>query len=183
MTVREMLGAVEALVATWQAKLGSDVQIVLGGSLVSDTFVIEGAKVVDVDVRFLVVDSEASGLVERIEAVTGLKYRKTIQVGDWPSGTSVGHMIEGFLQVHGIDLPCEVEGCLRNRKYVGWHQFYQQVFSAEELADFRAQKLSLRGDKKAYKALKSAMREECVRRAVEKGIVSPDRSPFDGREA
>jgi hypothetical protein len=177
MGTAQILGAVEALITTWQAELGSDVTVILGGSLVSDTFVAEGAKVIDVDVRFLVDDPELPGLVKKIEAVTGLAYRKTIQVGDWPEGSSTGHMIEGFLDIPGLDLKAEVEGCLRSRKYVGWHRYYQAVFSAAELAEFRADKLRLRGDKQAYKARKNAMRSECERRAVALGLVPSDRSP------
>ena len=179
MKTTEILARVQALAAEWQAALGADVKVVLGGSLVSDTFVNDGAKVVDVDIRFLVDDPEAPGLITRVEAATGLRYRKTIAVADWPVGQSTGHMIEGILEVPGIDLPCEVEGCLRSRKYVGWHQYYQLVFSADELAAFRADKLQLRSDKAAYKARKFAMIEACKARALSNGLVPADRAPFE----
>jgi hypothetical protein len=179
MKTADLLRAIEVLIATWQAELGSDVAVTLGGSLVSDTFVVEGAKVIDVDVRFLVENPDAPGLIERIERVTGLRYRKTIQVADWPAGTSTGHMIEGFLDVPGLPLPAEVEGCLRNRRYVGWHRYYQAVFSPAELAAFRADKLLLRGDKTAYKGRKSAMIEECKTRAIAKDLISPERAPCE----
>ena len=179
MKTSEILARVNEQIATWQAALGSDLELALGGSLVSDTFVLDGAEVIDVDVRFLVDNPEADGLVERVEAVTGLSLRKTITVNDWPVGQSTAHMIEGFLDIEGLPLKAEVEGCLRNRKYVGWHRYYQQVFSQDELAAFRVDKLRLRDDKRAYKARKSAMRDECQRRALAKGLVSPDRAPFE----
>ena len=179
MTTAEILRAVETLIATWQAELGDEVNVILGGSLVSDTFVAEGAKVIDVDIRFLVVDPNTQGLVKKIETATGLTYRKTIQVGDWPQGSSIGHLIEGFLDLAGLDLTAEVEGCLRNRRYVGWHRYYKAVFSTMELAEFRADKLRLRGDKSAYKVRKDIMRSECERRATALGIVPNDRSPYE----
>lgn len=178
LTTEVILARVEALTASWQEKLGDRVKIVLGGSLVSNTFVADGAKVIDADVRFLVRDPADPSLIAQIEQVTGLRYRKTIEVGDWPSGKSQGHMIEEILNIDGLPLPVEMEGCLRNQNYVGWHNYYTQVFTAGELSDFCKQKLELRGDKQAYKALKSAMREECVKRAVAQGLVSPERAPF-----
>jgi hypothetical protein len=174
-TTEVILARVEALANSWQQKLGKQAKVVLGGSLVSDTFVPEGAKVIDADIRFLVKDPSDPSLIPLIEGVTGLTYRKTIEVGDWPSGKSTAHMIEGALTVEGVPLPIEVEGCLRNESYVGWHSYYQQVFTAEELAHFRQQKRECRDEKERYKALKFAMREECVRRAVTQGLVSSEK--------
>jgi hypothetical protein len=181
LTSEVILARVEALVASWQEKLGDRVEIVLGGSLVSNTFVAEDAKVIDADVRFLVKDPSDPTLITQIEQVTGLKYRKTIEVGDWPSGKSQGHMIEGILNIEGLPLPVEIEGCLRNQRYVGWHNYYSRVFTPEELSDFREAKHTLRGDKQAYKSLKSAMREECVKRATTDGLVSLEQAPY-GKE-
>ena len=90
----QMLSVIETLVAEWQKALGESVQVVLGGSLVSGLFILdEATKCIDVDVRFLTDTPGSEELREQIEAVTGLKYRKTITVNDWPTGTSVGVMI------------------------------------------------------------------------------------------
>lgn len=174
-----ILAAIETLIAQWGDELGSDFQLVLGGSLVSDTFVSEGATEVDVDLRFLVNDPAEPGLVEKVETVTGLHLKKTIEAADWPGGKSAAFMIEGKMELPEIPLPLDIEGCLRNRRYVGWHRYYRAVFSAEELAEFRADKIRLRDEKLEYKARKSQMRDECQRRAIEMGLVSPDRAPFE----
>jgi hypothetical protein len=175
-----ILSAIKTLIALWSEQLGPKFQLILGGSLVSDTFVSDGAKTIDVDLRFLVDNPDEPGLIDQVEAVTGLRYKKTNDaVADWPSGKSAAHMIEGFLEVEGIPLPLEIEGCLRNKRYVGWHRYYKEVFSEEELAEFRADKIRLRSDKSAYKKRKSQMRDECQRRAIEMGLVSPDRAPFE----
>ena len=103
--------------------------------------------------------------------MTGLKYRKTISVADWPEGTSNGIQIEGEVTIDGVELPLDVEGCLRNDKYVGWARYYKDVLSSEELAQFKADKIRLRDDKMAYKALKQEMVEEVKKRCLEKGLV------------
>ncbi len=171
MELTEARAAVDALIAQWHEAL-PDVQIVLGGSLVSGLFILDAeTTAIDVDVRFLAADPDAAGLVQRIEAATGLVYRKTITVGDWPSGESVGHMIEGAMTIPGVDLPLDIEGCLRNRAYVGWARFYQTVLTAEELASFRAQKVALRHDKGAYKSAKQAILATVIARCQAQGIV------------
>lgn len=179
MTGEYILKKVEELLAKWQEALGKEVQIVLGGSLVSGLFIIEGSDVIDVDVRFLVDDPNDSSWIARIEKVTGLKCRKTIEVGDWPQGKSTGVMIEGHLDHPELDVPLDCEGCLRNRKYVGWARFYPQVFSECELEEIRRKKIELRSDKKAYKAYKSDIRQTSENRALEMGLVNPDRAPFE----
>ena len=112
-------------------------------------------------------------IIKKIESVTGLNYRKTITVADWPGGESKGVMIEGQIKLPDVSLPLDVEGCLRNTKYVGWAKFFQEVLTQDELTDFLERKKQLRGDKKAYKALKEEMRRLVVGRCVERGLVAP----------
>lgn len=169
---------VNTMVRQWQTAL-PDVEIVLGGSLVSGLFILdEKTEAVDVDLRFLSKkdispeSDEAKELIKKIEAITGLKYRKTIKVSDWPHGTSEGIQIEGAIQLEGVDLPLDVEGCLRNDRYVGWAKFYKQVLSQEELDFFRTEKIRLRDNKIEYKALKQRMIEEVQKRCLEKGLVT-----------
>lgn len=168
-----ILRQVEALIAQWQLALGDSVQVLLGGSLVSGLLILDDeTKVIDVDVRFLTDDPTNEELRRKIETVTGLAYRKTIPVNDWPEGESLGVMIEGQLNVSTIPYPLDVEGCVRNHRYVGWHQYYQQVLTPEELAECRRQKVELRHDKQAYKAAKAEVRKEVERRCVARGIVT-----------
>lgn len=155
------------LAAQWQKALGDKVKVVMGGSLISGTFVQTGNDPIDMDVRFLSDDPEAA--IPDIERVTGLKFRKTIAASDFPVGTSTAYMIEGFLNVDGKTI--EVEGSARNKAYVGWANYYKQVFSEQELADFRKDKLALKGDKKAYKARKNAMLQEAQTRAILRGLI------------
>lgn len=172
--MKGILEAVRGLMKEWQDQLApSGVEVVLGGSLVSGLFILdEETRVIDVDVRFLVEDPADEALRHQVEAVTGLTFRKVITVADWPRGESLGVMVEGTRRIPGASLPLDIEGCIRNRAYVGWARFYQTVLSEDELAEFRRQKRALRGDKKAYKALKSAVRAEVERRCLQRGLVS-----------
>jgi hypothetical protein len=170
--LEKIFQAVTAMIAQWQDTLGPEVEVVLGGSLISGLFVLEGADVVDVDVRFLVSEPADETIRRRVEMVTGLAFRKVISVADWPAGSSVGVMVEGRLEHPELPLPLDVEGCIRNRAYVGWARFYQLVLTPDELAEIRDGKLRLRADKKAYKAFKSAWRDEVERRALAAGLVS-----------
>ena len=173
MTVPQIKERVDSLVADWQAKL-PEVNVVLGGSLISGLFILDDqTKLVDVDVRFLTDEPASDDLIKKIESVTGLNYRKTITVADWPGGESKGVMIEGQIKLPDVSLPLDVEGCLRNTKYVGWAKFFQEVLTQDELTDFLERKKQLRGDKKAYKALKEEMRRLVVGRCVERGLVAP----------
>jgi|GEM_PF-1910141 len=175
MEMERALTVVEMLVAQWQAALGDDISVLLGGSLVSGLFIAEGARAVDVDVRFLTdrrVDDPV--LIARVEASTGLKYRKTITVSDWPQGQSAGVMVEGLLDA-GLGLPLEVEGCIRSRAYIGWARFYREVYSPEELAEIRARKVALRDDKAAYKKYKAVIRDEAECRCLARGLVERPR--------
>jgi len=168
----QMLSVVETLVAEWQKALGENVRVVLGGSLISGLFILDDeTRYIDVDVRFLTDVPESVELRERIEAVTGLKYRKTITVNDWPTGTSVGVMVEGVLTHPELALPLDVEGCIRNPKYIGWARFYQSVLTPDELSTFRRKKVELRHNKPEYKKLKEEVRAEVARRCVERGLV------------
>jgi len=170
--MEKILAVVSALIAEWQRALGDKVEVVLGGSLVSGLFILEGAESVDVDVRFLTDDPLNEGLRRRIESVTALAFRKQITVNDWPSGSqSPGVMVEGKLTHPELALPLDVEGCIRNRAYVGWARFYRTVFSPAELEEMLARKLALRADKKAYKAFKSGVISEAQRRCLELGLV------------
>lgn len=157
------------LAAKWQAELGPDVQVVLGGSLVSQTFVRTGDEPYDMDIRFLAADPAA--VVARVEKVTGLSLRKSIPVNDFPVGTSTGHMVEGVIEFDGI--PLEVEGCVRSPAYAGWAGYYSRVFTTNELADFRVDKRALKGDKKAYKARKNAMLLDAQSRVIARGLIKP----------
>lgn len=167
----QILRVVEGLMAQWQDALGTEVEVVLGGSLISGLFILEGADCIDVDVRFLTENPMSESLRSRIETVTGLAFRKVIPVGDWPNGESQGVMIEGKLNHPELALPLDVEGCLRNRAYVGWARFYRLVLTENELAEVRRRKLALRTDKKAYKTFKSKIRSEVERRAIAAGLV------------
>lgn len=157
------------LAKKWQDGLGDKVQVVMGGSLISGTFVQTGNDPIDMDVRFLSDNPESA--IADVERVTGLKLRKTIQASNFPIGTSTAYMIEGFLNIDGKTI--EVEGSLRSKAYVGWANYYRKVFTPKELADFRADKLRLKGDKKAYKARKNQMLETAQARAIARGLV-PD---------
>lgn len=170
--LEKILFAVQALAAQWQEMLGNDVQVVLGGSLISGMFILdEQTEVIDIDVRFLVNDPATPGIIQRIEQATGLTYRKTISVGDFPEGTSQGHMVEGFITLPDVTLPVEVEGCIRNRAYVGWAKYWPVVLTEVELAEVRRRKQELRGDKKAYKAYKEQIRQLVVRRVIDRGLL------------
>jgi hypothetical protein len=61
------------------------------------------------DVRFLTDNPERD--YPKVEAVTGLKLRKTIGVADYPSGMSQGYMVEGPITRDGITF--DVEAAVR----------------------------------------------------------------------
>lgn len=171
-TLEQIKSKVDFMIAGWQKKM-PEVEIILGGSLVSGLFILDNeTKVIDVDVRFLVNHQPITEeLRKRIEEVTGLKYRKSIPVGDWPSGQSTGEMIEGIIKLPDLEFPLDIEGCLRNEKYVGWARFYQNVLNKNELEEFFERKKQLRHDKVAYKALKEEVRRKVVGRCIERGLV------------
>lgn len=171
LTIEQIKEKVDSLVAGWQNKL-PEVNIVLGGSLVSGLFTLDDkTKMIDVDVRFLTDQPVTEELRGKIEEVTGLKYRKSITVEDWPSGQSTGEMIEGKIELPGLELPLDVEGCLRNEKYVGWAKFYGAVLTKEELSSFLEEKKQLRGNKAEYQALKKKMLKIVMERCIERGLV------------
>ncbi|HRH32817.1 MAG TPA: helicase-related protein [bacterium] len=175
--MKSILKKIQALIADWQERLGDGVKIILGGSLVSDLFILDHeTKVIDVDVRFLVNNPEDEKLRVKIESVTGLKYRKTISVADWPTGSSAAVMVEGVLTIPGVGLPLDIEGCIRNPKYVGWAQYYRQVLTPEELESFRQQKSMLRHNKAEYKNLKSKIRQMVEDRCLATGIIKKNQN-------
>jgi CRISPR-associated protein Csx3 len=172
LSIEQIEKSVGEIIASWQEKL-PEVEIVLGGSLVSGLFILdEKTKVIDVDLRFLTDEPLTKELQEKIESVTGLSYRKTIDVSDWPNGQSKGYMIEGKITLPNISLPLDVEGCLRNKEYVGWGKFYKQVLTPYELASFVERKKMLREDKVAYKALKQEVLRIVMGRCIEQGLVT-----------
>lgn len=176
--LESIVNKVEIMIRQWQTAL-PEVQIVLGGSLVSGLFILdEKTQNIDVDLRFLskkdisLESDEVKKLINKIEEITGLKYRKIITVSDWPSGSSEGIQIEGVVYVDGVELPLDIEGCLRNDRYVGWAKFYKEVLSQEELDFFKNEKIRLRNYKTEYKALKQRMIEEVQKRCLEKGLIT-----------
>jgi hypothetical protein len=167
-----ILPRIRMMMAEWQAKLGDVVKLDLDGSILSDTFIFEGAKVIDIDLRFLADLPQAPGLREQIEAATGLRFRKSITVNDWPEGTSTAHLLEGQLTIPESTIPIEVEGCLRNRRAINWHAIYLHVFTPQELNRYKNRKLSFRGDVERSKDLKIAMRLEARDRATARGLIA-----------
>jgi hypothetical protein len=168
------LAAARAMVASWQERLGDDVQVVLSGSLVSGLFVWDDeTDVIDVDVKLLVADELVLDPVmwKRIEDATGLVYRKQRPMTNEPDESlTTGVLLENRFRVEGIDIPLEVEGALRNRRYMSQAYLYPRVFSAAEMVEIVARKAALKaearisGDKDAYKAYKSTVRQEADRR-------------------
>jgi len=160
------------LIVPWQEKLQPEIQVVLGGSLVSDLLLVnEQTIAVDVDVRFLCDHPEDSVVLGKVQSATDLLYRKTIEVDDWPSGTSKGMMMERTIYLPENPLPFEIEGCLRNRRYVGWHQYFHQVLSESELQRIQERKKELQHDKGAYKLFKQEVLALVKTRCLERGIV------------
>jgi hypothetical protein len=171
------LAAAESIVARWRDELGPDIQVVLGGSLCSGLFIWDqSTNAIDVDVKFLV--DERLVLVgdthERIERVTGLTLRKQITVRNEPDESpSVGLLFEGRFDVPGIAIPLEVEGCLRNQRYVSSARLYPLVFSQTEMHEIRRTKAQLKGSGNmlAYKKYKSWIRQEADARIAAQGYV------------
>ncbi len=147
----------------WGALLGPDVEITLGGSLVSGLWVQKGNEPVDLDIRFLVGEPSRE-IADKIAKATGLAFRKSIPVNDHPTGMSTAFMVEGEITVDGINF--DVEGSVRNKAYVGWAKYYPEYLTTKELEQFRADKARLKGDKPAYKALKAGVLEEVQRRVI-----------------
>jgi hypothetical protein len=168
----------EQMVTRWQSVLGNDVDVVLGGSLVSGFFIWDDeTKVIDVDVRFLVDDDKILDpqMHSRIETATGLTYRKQIMIGnpeDPSDPVSDGVLVEARFNADGIAIPLEVEGCIRNRSYESWARFYREVFTADEVDTIIKRKAHLKqhGTKDEYKAYKTWIRREADRRIVESGL-------------
>jgi predicted ABC-type ATPase len=117
-------------------------------------------------------DGDRKALVPIIEATTGLKYRKTIQVGGGPDPVSDAYMIEGIIERNGVKL--EVEGALRAASgYEGWARHYKSVLSPDELRIARARKAETssgpEGRKsKEYKAYKHSLLVEVQKRVAQR---------------
>ena len=163
-SAEKLLSTANKVAADWQEKLGPDIKVVMGGSLVSRTFVPD-ERPVDMDIRFLTDNPERD--YPKVEAVTGLKLRKQRPVEDYPSGSSTAYLVEGPLTRDGVTF--DVEAAVRTPAYVGWARFYPQVLTPEELSAFRADKARLSGNKEEYKALKARMLTEVKRRVDERG--------------
>ncbi len=152
---------VNTLLDEWRAKLGPDYEVELAGSLRSDTFILEGREKIDADIRFCVADPGIPEHIARIEAVTGLRYRTSIDVNDWPDGMSRAHLIEGCMSIPGMTLPLKIEGCLRNRRRANWHELYLKYFTRIELERYRRTKFQLRNQPDEYMRLKRGVQTEC----------------------
>jgi hypothetical protein len=160
------------LVKEWEEKLGpKGVKIAMGGSLTSGLAL--PGDVQDADIRFLF-DGDRKALIPEIEKVTGLKLRKTIQVGGGADPISDAYMIEGFAERDGVKL--EIEGALRTAAgYTGWQTKYKDVLSPEELQVARARKWELAQDKtgrkaKDYKAYKNSVLAEVQKRVAARAV-------------
>jgi hypothetical protein len=165
-----LLTTANGVARDWQKKLGTDVRVVMGGSLVSRTLARTDTKPVDMDVRFLTDNPEHD--YPKIEAATGLKLRKVIDVDEYPSGKSKGYLVEGPLTTNGVTF--DVEGMVRTPSgHLGITKYYPKVMTPDELAAFRADKARLssgEGANKAdYKALKKRFLNEALRRVAALG--------------
>jgi hypothetical protein len=162
----KMLSVANKVASEWQEKLGPDIKVVMGGSLVSRTYVrSRGDEPIDMDIRFLTDNPERD--YPKVEAVTGLKLKKSRPMDNYPSGSAIGYLVEGPLTRDGITF--DVEAAVRTPAYVGWARFYPAVMTPDELAAFRADKARLKGDKEAYKALKASTLKEVVKRVEDRG--------------
>jgi hypothetical protein len=162
----KMLSVANKVASEWQDRLGPDIKVVMGGSLVSRTYVrSRGDEPIDMDIRFLTDNPERD--YPKVEAVTGLKLKKSRPMDNYPSGSATGYLVEGPLTRDGITF--DVEAAVRTPAYVGWARFYPAVMTPDELAAFRADKARLKGDKEAYKALKASVLKEVMKRVEERG--------------
>jgi N12 class adenine-specific DNA methylase len=173
----KLISTANKVAGEWQDKLGPDIKVVMGGSLVSRTYArVRPNEPIDMDIRFLTKNPERD--YPKVETVTGLKLRKTRPVDDYPSGSSKGFLVEGPFTRDGITF--DVEAAVRTPSYVGWARFYPKVLTADELSAFRGDKASLRGNKEEYKALKGRMLKEVMRRVDEAG--GPERVEKQGAD-
>ena len=143
----------------------NEIEVELGGSLVSGLFVQDGAEKYDADVKFIVKDPQNEVILQKIQAVTGLEYRKTIRIKELPTDKNTATMMEKTFIVPELKLPVDVEGCVRQGPYLNSHKLYTKFFSAEEMEEIRKKKKELRKDKESYKKFKYELRDELMRRA------------------
>ena len=167
-----LLAAANDLTKEWQQRVGDDIKVVLGGSLVSKTYVQHGKELPDLDVRFLTKDPERDW--PRVAEATGLKFRKARMFDDYPNGQSKGVLVEGPVTRNGITF--DVEAAVRSPDYVGWARFYPEVMTPREIEAYRKEKADLKssGDKDAYKALKLRVLDEVKKRVNDWGLLSGD---------
>jgi cytidyltransferase-like protein len=141
-----------------------EIKVELGGSLISGLFVFEGADKFDADVKFIVSNPEDQTILQKIESVTGLKYKKTLRIKELPPEKNTAVMMENTVTVPGLSLPIDIEGCVRQGPYINSHKFYPLYFSPDELRQIKETKKALRGNKEEYKKFKYEMRDELMRR-------------------
>ena len=146
----------------------NEIEVELGGSLISGLFVFDGAEKFDADVKFIVKDPQDEHILQKIQSVTGLAYKKTIRIKELPPEKNTATMLERVFVAPELALPIDVEGCVRQGPYLNSHKLYAEFFSPDELEEIRRKKKELRADKEAYKKFKYEVRDELMRRADNK---------------
>lgn len=153
-------------IAEWKSKFDpNEIEIELGGSLISGLFVYDGANKFDADVKFIVKNPEDQAILQKIQSVTGLEYKKTLRIKELPPEKNTAVMMEKTVEVPGLSLPLDIEGCVRQGPYVNSHKLYSEYFSSEELSQIKEKKKELRGNKEEYKKYKYEVRDELMKRA------------------
>lgn len=155
----------------WKRKFEPhEIEIELGGSLVSGLFVFDGADKFDADVKFIVKNPEDQAILQKIQFVTGLEYKKTIRIKELPPEKNMAVMVEKIVVVPGLSLPIDIEGCVRQGPYINSHILYLQFFTPDELFQIKRKKKELRKDKERYKKFKYEVRDELMKRANLKSV-------------
>lgn len=156
---------------SWKKKFDShEIQVELGGSLISGLFVREGAEKYDADIKFIVKNPLDPIVLKKIGHVTGLKYKKTIHIKELPSEKNTSIMMEKIFKIRGVLLPVDVEGCVRQGAYLNSHKLYARFFSPRELEEIRKKKKELRSDKDSYKKYKYKIRALLMKRMNDKKL-------------
>ncbi len=156
---------IEEKIESWKKMFDpNEIEVELGGSLVSGLFVLEGAKNYDADIKFIVKNPEDSEILRKIQSVTGLEYRKTIHIKELPPEKNLAVMVEKTIVIPEVSLPIDIEGCVRQGPYINSHKLYRKFFSSDELELIKKRKGELRKDKEAYKKYKYEVRDELMRR-------------------
>ena len=126
----------------------------------------EGIEKYDADVKFIVKNPQDQKILQKIESVTGLKYRKTLRIRELPPGKNIATLMEKIILIPGVALSVDMEGCVRQGPYINSHKLYARLFSREELEAVKQKKRQLRNNKDAYKEFKYQTRAELIKRAV-----------------